>query len=139
MEEKTINYKTTLEVLDEYSDPIQINIFLHKKPNGECEAKVFDSKKRYFYAESLTQNYDFYYKLGMLSKLNILYDVFEDSVCVYLNGGGWTDSEGLDENTESCLHLYIAEKELFKYEEKVHDIKKLISSISLNYPLDNSN
>ncbi len=104
-------------IKDDNDDIIDLKIIFSKKSETHRNIKAFDTKGRYFYVE-----YDCiytheckefeYYKNTELN--NIIYINFEGQITIYLEGGGFTDSYGLEKQKDSPLNLESLNKKIIE-------------------------
>ena len=112
-------------IKDDNDDIIDLKIIFNKKSKIHRNIKAFDTKGRYFYVEyDCIHMYNYkefeYYKKKELN--NIIYINFEGQITIYLEGGGFTDSYGLEEQKDSPLHLKSLNKKII---EAQFQLKKL--------------
>lgn len=143
-------YKTIISnVKDDEGDEIYLKIVFKKIPSGfaledsniilyTVESEAFDSKGRYFYAEKLNKDFEYYVNKAKKLGLDIRYIDFEGTSTIYLEGGGGNDFFGLDEKKYSPYHLksindeiIIKEKELQKLKDKRFEITRFYNEFNL--------
>lgn len=127
-------------VKDDDGDNVNIKI-IFKKKDWEFEwaqnakqkrmfpiivsAEAFDSKGRYFYVEKLQKEFEHYVHISEKCKLNdIRYDNFEGQISIYLEGGGWNDNYGLEEQKNSPYHLREINKKIVEVENQLEKLKE---------------
>lgn len=130
-------------IKDDNDDIIDLKIIFSKKSETCINIKAFDTKGRYFYVEydciytHKCEEFEYYkntelnnniyineeleyYKNAELN--NIIYINFEGQITIYLEGGGFIDNYGLDEQKDSSLHLESLNKKII---EAQFQLKKL--------------
>lgn len=129
-------YGTILDIPDENSNPILINLVLRKIIGNKFEAEIYDSSRRYFYSCELEQDFDYYYNKAISNQLDIryCYSQSEPGKIIYLCGGGYGDMVGLEEMVESKLHLETQLNKLIENEIQHNQIQTNIEKIFPLYP-----
>jgi hypothetical protein len=130
-------YNTILNIPDENSNPISINLVLHKTIGNKFEAEIYDSTRRYFYSCELEQDFNYYYNKAISNQLDIRYCYSQhlpNQITIYLCGGGYDDMVGLEEIIESDLHLETQLNKLKESENQYNQIQTNIEKISPLYP-----
>ena len=112
-------------IKDDNNDIIDLKIIFSKKSKIHRNIKAFDTKGRYFYVEyDCIHMYNYkefeYYKKKELN--NIIYSNYEGEITIFLEGGGFTDCDGLEEQKDSPLHLESLNKKII---EAQFQLKKL--------------
>ena len=88
-------------------------------------AEAFDSKGRYFCAERLNKEFEYYVDKAKKCNFNdAIYIDFEGSLTIYLEGNGYNDCYGLDENKESSYHLQSIDTKIINAEKELEILKK---------------
>lgn len=130
-------YNTILNIPDENSNPISINLVLRKTIGNNFEAEIYDSTRRYFYSCELEQDFDYYYNKAISNQLDIRYCYSQsepEKITIYLCGGGYGDSIGLEEMVGSNFHLETQLNKLTESENQYNQIQTNIEKISPLYP-----
>lgn len=153
--EKFVKYFNSIK--DEDGNKINIKLVLVKTSNskGNCQAEIFDSKGRYFYAKYLHQPYEYYWAKALKGELDIIFDrseyfcgsgdlddygVYEDFigieendfVAIWLDGGStWTDSINLVEIKPK--HLNWIDEQIDIVETQLAKLKETRCEIYQNY------
>jgi len=139
---KTINTFTTIikNIKDDNNDNIDLKIIFNEIDDEfhERKIKAFDTKGRYFYAEYAAYNMDYcqefeYYKNKELNKQfnNIIFNNFEGRLTIFLDGGGFRDSFGLDEEIDSPLNLHTINKKIIKAKDQLKELEEQKTKIEL--------
>lgn len=89
-------YNFSLNCIDEECEKITINLNLTLHDNGKWSATIRDSKGRLFEITTYDNKYNCYTFNDYLESaknesLNIVYDIFEDYITVFLKGGDFCD------------------------------------------------
>jgi hypothetical protein len=134
MSKKKSNTFTTIikNIKDDNNDNIDLKIIFNEIDDEfhQRKIKAFDTKGRYFYAEYAAYNMDHcqefeYYKNKVLNKeLNIIFNNFEGRLTIFLDGGGFRDSFGLDEEIDSPLNLLTINKKIIKAKDQLKELEE---------------
>ena len=140
-------YSTTIpNIKDNDGDDVYLKIIFKKQHDCNfVEAEAFDSKGRYFYAEKLERDYEYYVNKAEeweLNDKNITYIDYEGDITIELKHDDFGICDKIIENIYSPYHLKsintrIAEEEekfkIFIYhlkKKKIH-IEKFYSNLNL--------
>ena len=129
----TLTFTTIIKnIKDDNNDNIDLKIIFNEINDEfhQRKIKAFDTKGRYFYAEYAAYNMDHcqefeYYKNKVLNKeLNIIFNNFEGRLTIFLDGGGFRDSFGLDEEIDSPLNLLTINKKIIKAKDQLKELEE---------------
>lgn len=142
-------YSTTIpNIKDNDGDDVYLKIVFKKRylhDRNFVEAEAFDSKGRYFYAEKLERDYEYYINKAEEWKLNdknITYIDYEGDITIELKHDDFDICDKIIENIYSPYHLKsintrIAEEKekfdilIYHLKKKKIQIEKLYSNLNL--------
>jgi hypothetical protein len=120
-------------IKDNDDDTIDIKI-IFTKIKTRTKAEAFDSKGRYFRVVNfLEKEFEYYKNKGDFNL--IIFDTFEEQITICLEGGGWYDNNGLEEDKDSPYHLQEINKKITEVEEQLIILKEDRNNIKKLYEL----
>ena len=133
--EKLCLYNTYIKIIrnvkDDNNDNIDLKI-IFKNVNCNTEVSSFDTKNRYFYIEDINKSFEYYKNIELN---NIIYSNFEGQLTIYLEGGGFSDSYGLEEQKDSLLHLQTINKKITETKNQLKKLKEQKTNIEFLFVL----
>lgn len=98
-------------------------------------AEAFDSKGRYFYAERIEKDLEYYLDKLKKSELNVVYDDFRsDVMTIYLDGGEYGDcNHRLLEQKDDDKHLINLNREITETKNKLEKLREMKETIEELY------
>lgn len=135
-------YKCCILTDDENKNNIHINLELKKFDNLEWCVDIYDSKERHFFLKTkdntnnkYTFDFEHYYNKAITNQLDITYDLFENILCIYLDGGGFCDQANyLEEIFDFKDNLSMLKEKIIRFENKINELNEIKNKIKNQYP-----